>query len=151
MVLRTLREDLKTPWVWQGFRAISFSESMETPTVAIGSTKTNRFISAWQLVFSPGVSPPPPPLPPPLPSPPLLPLLSRVEVRISVSNLDLNFLGALPDGMRESAADFFQDLIFKAPPNPLFCFCFFWTSSKDCPQNCWFRLTSPKDSFSSQV
>ncbi|CAJ1339612.1 unnamed protein product [Effrenium voratum] len=35
------------------------------------------------------------------------------HVRISVSNLDLNFLGALPEGMRESAADFFQDLIFK--------------------------------------
>mmetsp|Transcript_127577 Transcript_127577/g.303150 ORF Transcript_127577/g.303150 Transcript_127577/m.303150 type:complete len:271 (-) Transcript_127577:158-970(-) len=35
------------------------------------------------------------------------------KVRISVSNLDLNFLGALPEGMRESAADFFQDLIFK--------------------------------------
>jgi len=33
------------------------------------------------------------------------------KVRISVSNLDLNFLGGLPDGMRESAADFLQNLI----------------------------------------
>jgi len=35
------------------------------------------------------------------------------KVRISVSNLDLNFLGSLPDGFRESASDFFQDLILK--------------------------------------
>mmetsp|Transcript_28870 Transcript_28870/g.47717 ORF Transcript_28870/g.47717 Transcript_28870/m.47717 type:complete len:477 (+) Transcript_28870:46-1476(+) len=35
------------------------------------------------------------------------------KVRISVSNLDLNFLGSLPDGMKESASDFLQDLIFK--------------------------------------
>ena len=35
------------------------------------------------------------------------------KVRISVSNLDLNFLGSLPDGFRESARDFFQDLILK--------------------------------------
>jgi len=36
------------------------------------------------------------------------------KVRISVSNLDLNFIGALPDGARENTADFFQDLILKA-------------------------------------
>eukprot|EP00434_Breviolum_minutum_P003671 symbB.v1.2.003228.t1/scaffold181.1/size282934/9 len=35
------------------------------------------------------------------------------KVRISVSNLDLNFLGSLPEGMKESASDFLQDLIFK--------------------------------------
>eukprot|EP00440_Ansanella_granifera_P062809 gb/GFBE01068105.1/.p1 GENE.gb/GFBE01068105.1/~~gb/GFBE01068105.1/.p1 ORF type:complete len:490 (+),score=137.42 gb/GFBE01068105.1/:1-1470(+) len=36
------------------------------------------------------------------------------KVRISVSNLDLNFLGALPEGPRQGVADFFQDLILKA-------------------------------------
>lgn len=35
------------------------------------------------------------------------------KVRISVSNLDLNFIGALPEDMRQNTADFFQDLIFK--------------------------------------
>jgi len=41
-------------------------------------------------------------------------VLSRIynnKVRISVSNLDLNFLGALPDTMREQTADFLQNLI----------------------------------------
>jgi len=33
------------------------------------------------------------------------------KVRISVSNLDLNFLGALPDGLREGAQDSLKDLI----------------------------------------
>jgi hypothetical protein len=35
------------------------------------------------------------------------------KVRISVSNLDLNFLGALPDDMQGGAMDWFKDLIFK--------------------------------------
>lgn len=35
------------------------------------------------------------------------------KVRISVSNLDLNFLGALPGTFRDQVAGFFQDLIFK--------------------------------------
>jgi len=35
------------------------------------------------------------------------------KVRISVSNLDLNFLGSLPEGFREQTADFLQDLILK--------------------------------------
>lgn len=35
------------------------------------------------------------------------------KVRISVSNLDLNFLGALPDDMQTGAMDWFKDLIFK--------------------------------------
>eukprot|EP00933_Yihiella_yeosuensis_P060588 TRINITY_DN63339_c0_g1_i1.p1 TRINITY_DN63339_c0_g1~~TRINITY_DN63339_c0_g1_i1.p1 ORF type:complete len:496 (-),score=112.87 TRINITY_DN63339_c0_g1_i1:329-1816(-) len=41
-------------------------------------------------------------------------VLKRVyedKVRISVSNLDLNFLGSLPDGMREGTSKFLQDLI----------------------------------------
>mmetsp|Transcript_127579 Transcript_127579/g.303155 ORF Transcript_127579/g.303155 Transcript_127579/m.303155 type:complete len:478 (+) Transcript_127579:50-1483(+) len=35
------------------------------------------------------------------------------KVRISVSNLDLNFLSGLPDGFREQVSDYLQDLILK--------------------------------------
>jgi len=35
------------------------------------------------------------------------------KIRISVSNLDLNFIGALPDEYKEKTASWFQDLILK--------------------------------------
>jgi len=35
------------------------------------------------------------------------------KVRISVSNLDLNFLSGLPEGFREQVSDYLQDLILK--------------------------------------